>query len=130
MGSKRQRERYLWDGGKVRGEARNLWGGARGISPPAVWVGRGVCKVCPVSFEGIWLVTVWGNVGNLGLDALVFCKCVGIVCDDGCGGPDGGELAGGYGLADGCIVVGHALGGCIWRESAEAGQGGAGETDR
>ena len=52
---------------------------------------------------------VWGDVGNLGLYALVFCKGIGIVCEDVCNRPDGGKLAGCHGITDGRVGVGRAL---------------------
>ena len=108
-------ETDLWYGSKIGGQASKLWGSALTIGPPAVWVGGGIGKVCPVAFEGGRLVTIWGNVGYLRLNALVFGKGIVIVCDDGRWCPNGGELSGCYCLTDGGIVVGRALGGCVWQ---------------
>lgn len=55
------------------------------------------------------MVAVGGDVGYLGLNALILCVCIGIVGDDGSGGPEGGELAGCKGLTDGGIGVDGAL---------------------
>lgn len=86
-----------------------LWGCASGTGPPTVRVVGRIAEAREVTCDGLGLVTVWGNVENLGLYALVFRVGIGIVGDNICNSPDRGELPSGHGIANRLEVVGRAF---------------------